>query len=164
VGYGVSDSGRVLVEWDFGTTVPDMAHDLRQLLAPASGGTADRVRIEDAWARPSPPGASAGAVYMRLLSPLGDRLLGVVVDDSVAGGAEIHRTQKGPGGLTTMRPVETLDLPPGFVVELRPGGSHIMLVRLARPLIAGRAIDVRLRFERAGEGVWRVPVRSEPGN
>lgn len=51
----------------------------------------------------------------------------------------------------TMRPVEAIDIPAGETVMLKPGGYHIMLIDLAKPLKVGDKIDLTLKFEKAGE-------------
>lgn len=50
-----------------------------------------------------------------------------------------------------MRPVDSIDLPAGEDVVLEPGGYHIMLLELAKPIKDGETIQVTLTFENAGE-------------
>jgi copper(I)-binding protein len=100
-----------------------------------------------------------GAVYMKLASADGDRLIGVGVPASVAAAAELHEVVTDSLGRMRMRPVTGIDLPAGRTVELRPGALHIMLLDLARPLAAGESIVVRLRFEKSPERAVRVVVR-----
>jgi hypothetical protein len=59
----------------------------------------------------------------------------------------------------SMRRVDGIDLPAGREVTLSPGASHIMLVDLARPLVAGDTLRLTLTFEKAGPLAVRVPVR-----
>jgi copper(I)-binding protein len=65
------------------------------------------------------------------------------------------------GGEMTMRPVEFVELPAGVAVEMKPGGHHIMLMDLAKPLAAGTTFKLTLTFEKAGEITIDVPVRDE---
>jgi copper(I)-binding protein len=110
--------------------------------------------------------ASNGVVYMQLASQEPDRLVGVSVNPSIAGAAEIHETvtmgegaDSEIGGQMTMRPVGTIALPPGEDVLLEPGGFHIMLLDLASPLSVGDVFDLTLSFEAAAELVVEVEVR-----
>jgi periplasmic copper chaperone A len=49
-------------------------------------------------------------------------------------------------------------VPVGSLVEFRSGGNHLMLVGLARPLVAGMVLPLTLKFQRAGEIKVNVPV------
>ena len=44
----------------------------------------------------------------------------------------------------TMRAVDELPLPAGKTVELKPGGYHVMLIDLVKPLAAGDKVPVTL--------------------
>lgn len=54
--------------------------------------TVASLQIDDVWARQSPMGTSAGAVYLTITSPIDDELVGASVPTSVAGTTEIHET------------------------------------------------------------------------
>jgi copper(I)-binding protein len=54
-------------------------------------------------------------------------------------------------GVMTMRPVdEGLAIDPGKTVTLAPGGYHLMLLGLKKPLREGDKVAITLKFERAG--------------
>ena len=56
-----------------------------------------------------------------------------------------------PDGIMKMRPVpEGVDIPAGETVHLAPGGYHLMLLDLERPITDGEMIPVKLEFEQAG--------------
>ncbi|MFI5370674.1 MAG: copper chaperone PCu(A)C [Candidatus Eisenbacteria bacterium] len=129
------------------------------LPATGCGGRRPAIAVTDAWARATPAASTVGAAYMRLASADGDRLIGVAVPPSVASAAELHEVVTDSLGRMQMRPVTGIDLPAGRTIELRPGGWHVMLVGLTRPLAAGGSIVVRLRFEKAAELAVRVTVR-----
>ena len=58
-----------------------------------------------------------------------------------------------------MRQVKTLEIAPGETVALKPGGLHLMLIGLKRPLQDGEEISLNLC---SGEQCWTysVPVIS----
>jgi copper(I)-binding protein len=58
------------------------------------------------------------------------------------------------GDVMRMREVPSIEIPPGRTVTFGPGGLHLMMIGLTRPLRQGETVPVTLRFERAGE----VPV------
>jgi copper(I)-binding protein len=47
----------------------------------------------------------------------------------------------------------------GQTLEFQPGGLHVMLTGLRRPLVAGTAFDLDMLFEVAGPRRVRVAVR-----
>jgi periplasmic copper chaperone A len=71
-------------------------------------------------------------------------------------------TSTSSDGVARMRPVTGgLEIPAGEEVELRPGGSHIMISGLKGALAPGATLPLRLRFERGGEREVAVRVRSD---
>src|SRR5918997_4583340 len=111
---------------------------------------AGSLSIETPWSRATPGGTKIGAGYMRILNRGSepDRLIGGSA--AAAGGFALHETTN-VDGVARMRPVESgLVIPPGATVDLSPGGMHIMLVDLKRPLKQGDTIEGTLVFERAG--------------
>ena len=126
----------------------------------AAGTAAAAPTIAAAWARTSPANATTGAVYMTITSASGDTLENAAVDASVAGMAEVHEVVM-TGGEMKMQHVDHVDLPAGTAVELKPGGYHIMLMHLAKPLTAGSTIAITLTFAKAGAVKVDVPVGDE---
>lgn len=145
-----------------------------------SSATKEDITISGAWARTSPMSVTVGAVYMDITASFDDELVGASVDASIAATAEIHETVTAmPGeegeassmssdmtqdtmvGEMTMRPVSSVALPAGEMVQLMPGGYHIMLLDLAAPLEVGQTFDVTLTFANAGAKVVTVEVRDE---
>jgi periplasmic copper chaperone A len=50
------------------------------------------IEVTDVWARQSPMGTTAGAVYMNITSPTDDALVGASVPEEIAGTVEVHET------------------------------------------------------------------------
>lgn len=67
-----------------------------------------------------------------------------------------------PGtGAMMMRPVAKIALAKGSMVELKPGGYHVMLLGLVKPLKVGDTLKMTLTFEKAGTITVDVPVRED---
>src|SRR5205823_8427724 len=107
------------------------------------------LRIEHPYARATPPGARSGGAYLTIENRGGtaDRLIHVATP--VAGEAEVHSMSM-EGNVMRMRAISAVDVPPHATTTLKPGGYHIMLLDLTRPLVPGEAIPLTLTFERAG--------------
>jgi periplasmic copper chaperone A len=116
------------------------------LVCAGAAPAAAQVRATDAWARGTAPGQTSSAVYMRLRST---EPAAVVAVESPLGVAELHE-MKMDGDIMRMRLVRRLELPAGRTVELNPGGAHVMLTALKRPLARGDRVPVRLTVETAG--------------
>ena len=61
-------------------------------------------------------------------------------------------------GEMVMQEVESIAIPAGETVELKPGGYHIMLIDLVAPLELGQEFDIVLTFANAGEVTVTVVV------
>jgi copper(I)-binding protein len=57
--------------------------------------------------------------------------------------------------------VPRLELLPGKTVELKPGGYHMMLVDLKRPLKKGDLVPIRLKVELSDKTVKTIQVMAE---
>ncbi len=77
-----------------------------------------------------------------------DRLIGV--ETPAAKSAMLHESSVGADGVAKMSHVEGIDLPAGETVVLEPGGYHIMLMGLTKPLTEGEMVPATLIFEHAG--------------
>ncbi len=114
--------------------------------------------VSGAWARATPPGVSVGAAYLTIAGgSTNDRLVGADTDRATM--VQLH-TVEGSNGVAAMRQVDGVAVPTGKQVALAPGGTHIMLMGLTRPLVAGETFPLQLRFENAGEQVVQVSVRA----
>lgn len=115
------------------------------------------ITVEGAYARASLGKAPNSVVYMTIRTGgESDRLL--QVDSPVAEAVEVHTTEMDSQGVMKMRPVEAVSIEPTAATEMRPGGLHIMLLRLVDPLEEGSTIPLTLTFEKAGELTFDVPV------
>jgi periplasmic copper chaperone A len=118
------------------------------------------VTVSAAWARATPPGMAVAAVYLTVTGgSQADRLVGAQTPR--AGMAQIHVVTQAEG-MARMRETEGIEVPAHESVSLAPQGTHIMLMDLPRPLVAGERFPLTLQFERAGKLDVSVEVRA-PG-
>ena len=128
------------------------------LLLAAGSALAGQLTVKSAWARATPPGVTVGVVYFQLEngSAKSDRLLKLTTP--VAASAGVHRTEI-VDDVARMREVAMLHVAPGEKIEFAPGGYHVMLMGLKKPLVAGRKFELELLFEVAGQRRVTVVVR-----
>jgi periplasmic copper chaperone A len=117
-----------------------------------------QVEISDAWIRATAPGqkTAAGYMIMRNKSAQPERLVGG--SSQAAAKLETHVSIK-DGDIMRMREVKGYDIPAKGSFELKPNGSHLMLVDLKRPLKEGDKVPVVLKFEKSGEVKVEFEVR-----
>jgi hypothetical protein len=107
------------------------------------------LRIINPTARATPPGARTGGAYLTIENRGRDNERLVRVASPVADSAQLHMMRV-EGGMMRMRDVTSVGIPAGSVMTLAPGGYHVMLVGLKRPLVAGDAFPLALTFEKSG--------------
>lgn len=103
-----------------------------------------QVTVNDPWVRGTVAQLKATGAFMQLTATEASRLVGVA--SPVAGTVEIHE-MKMDAGVMKMRPITGLDLPAGKMVELRPGGYHVMLIDLKQPIAEGATVPLTLTVE-----------------
>jgi copper(I)-binding protein len=131
-------------------TSPSFAHEYK----------VQDLTIGHPWSRATPGGAKVGVVYITLINDgkTADRL--IKVSTPVAASASIHSSVQ-DGDIMRMREVEGIEIPAGKEIELKPGGLHIMLMGLTRPLKDGEMFPLTLTFAKAGEVALEAMVADQ---
>jgi len=122
-------------------------------------GHAGNLVIEGGWVRATPNGAKAGAAYLTVENKgeTEDRLMSG--SSNVAPTVQVHE-MKVDNGVMSMREVEGgLALPPHAKTELKPGGYHIMLIGLTKPIAPGQDVALTLHFAKAGDVTLHLPAK-----
>ena len=125
------------------------------LAASPALGQKSGLEVTHAWSRPAPAGR-VGVVYLTVTdSGTPDRLTGA--NSPIAEQVELHQSAT-VNGVATMRPVDGVPVAPGTPAVLAPGGYHLMLRGLKRPLAAGQSFPLTLNFAKAGTLTTTVTV------
>ena len=126
------------------------------LVSATHSRAADGIAVRDAWSRTTPPGTTVGAAYFVIVNRgARDRLLRI--STPIAERAELHVSAM-VGGMMTMKPLEMVEIERNATVTFAPGGRHVMLIGLQRPIKAGDKIPLTLTFEKSGPVQTTVPV------
>lgn len=113
--------------------------------------------VSDAWARATPPGLDVGAAYMVIQGgSKPDKLLGGTSDHAAM--VHLHAVDA-KDGVSKMRAIESLEIPAGQTVTLAPNSTHLMLMGLSSPLVAGQTFLVTLQFAHSEPLPVKVTVR-----
>ena len=105
---------------------------------------APEINITDNWVRATSEGQDVGAAYMTITSA-SDKSL-VKVESSVTDSVEIHSMSM-ENGVMKMRMLEKLELKANTPYKLAPGGFHLMLFDLNKPLKVGGIVSFTLHFK-----------------
>ena len=140
---------------------------MRRIAAPAAAAAAllfalalpaaAQVTVTDPWARATVAGQKTSGAFLQLTSATDAVLVGAA--SPVAKIVEIHE-MKMDAGVMKMAAVDKLPLPAGKPVELAPGGYHVMLMDLTRPLKAGETIPLTLTIADPAGRTQKVEVRA----
>ncbi len=132
--------------------LPSILAGLVLLTAACSGGGNGIVEITDSWAPTTPPGAQAAVVYLTIANGTGedDQLIAVTTDR--CGTIELHATQFDDNRVMRMRLAEPdqLTIPAGEILEMIPGGLHVMCIAPTSPFEVGEQLDLMVTLEAAG--------------
>lgn len=115
-------------------------------LISSASGASDTLIISDAWVRATPPGKMMTAGYASLENVSKDVITITGVSAQIAVHTSLHETRI-ERDRSTMRPVAELSIDAGERVSLKPGGLHIMLMKLSESLTDGQSIDICLELE-----------------
>jgi copper(I)-binding protein len=145
------------------------------LLSACTKPKAGQIEAKDAWVRAAAApqmqmdsgssmsgsehmsgGTSAAYMVLHNLTDETDRLVSVTTDAAESAGMHITQVEN---DIATMRPVDSIEVPPQGETKLVPGGLHIMLMGLKHELKAGDKVRLILQFEKAGAVSVEAEVR-----
>jgi hypothetical protein len=108
-----------------------------------------KIEIKDAWARPAAKHANS-ALYFSIYNngEIPDTLINA--KSKSADLTEVHETFKRENNQMGMRAVKFIAIPPKSVIELKPGGYHVMLLDMKKDYRTGDFIMTIIKLKNAG--------------
>ncbi|HKR86785.1 MAG TPA: copper chaperone PCu(A)C [Phenylobacterium sp.] len=124
--------------------LPAAAAALVLVAAPLGAARAAEIEAVRPWSRPAAVGGT-GAGYVTLVNhgKSADALVGAASPDAAK--VEMHAARMA-GGVMKMTPEAQTPIPANGQVSFAPGGRHLMLVGLKRPLKIGDKVPATLKF------------------
>ena len=147
---------------------------MQQMQQPMAGGDAQpmpplptpepgKLTVIDVRARPAPLEGGNGAAFLTVLNGLDTPVQLVSATGDVAAAIELHETTN-ENGVMKMEPrPEGFPVPAGEALQLQPGGKHVMLLGLAKPLAPGDSFTLTLNFDGSDPITVTVPVMEMSG-
>ena len=102
--------------------------------------------VSNAWVQAMPPSQTTTAAYMSITNNSSQEAVLVSASSDIAGVTEIHQMSQ-MNGMMKMAMISNLHILAQGKVELSPGGFHIMLINLKKPVNKGDIVPITLHFQ-----------------
>eukprot|EP01029_Cantina_marsupialis_P023958 TRINITY_DN60467_c2_g1_i1.p1 TRINITY_DN60467_c2_g1~~TRINITY_DN60467_c2_g1_i1.p1 ORF type:complete len:169 (-),score=19.33 TRINITY_DN60467_c2_g1_i1:367-813(-) len=119
---------------------------------------ASSIEVEDAYVRATPPGLPNSAAFLTIENETDTSLSLVKASSQVAKSVELH-THDMKDGVMKMYQVPKIDIAADSKTVLKPGGFHIMLIGLSKPLKEGEKVSLTLEFSNGETKTIEVPIK-----
>ncbi len=123
-----------------------------------SQAIAGEVKVNGAWARATAPGQDVGMAAVKVTSAKDARIIGVT--STASNTAELH-TMVFEGGMMKMRQVDFFEMKANQELVLGPGGNHLMLMGLKKPLKVGDTVALTITVQFADKSKEQVEIKAE---
>lgn len=127
--------------------------------ANAFASDADDIKISNPYVREVPPGAMATGSFLTLKNTSQHTIRLVKASSDAAKTVQLH-THIHDQGVMKMRQVKNITILANSTTELKPGGLHIMLIGIQKPIVQGQIINLTLYFEDKSHVEIHAPVQS----
>ncbi|MEM1372210.1 MAG: copper chaperone PCu(A)C [Pseudomonadota bacterium] len=129
-------------------------------VAPPVLADGDNVVIDGAWSRASIGTSRPGVTYMSLTNTGDTAVIVTGLRTDLAMMPMIHTSSTDEQGVTRMSHMDRLEIGAGETVALAPGGLHVMLMDLQRPMVEGESYTLSLDLQNGDEISVEVPILS----
>ncbi len=108
-----------------------------------------KIEVEHAWIREVPSVSKMTAAYMEIENEgtEDDELIGAETD--ICETVEIH-TVHHEGDMMKMKKIDSIKIPAGEEVKLKPSGYHLMLIGLKKHPKSNEEVKIKLIFKKSG--------------
>jgi len=113
--------------------------------------------ISDAHIKNLPPAVPVRAGYMTIHNPSQVAVIIDAIRSDAFASVEIHRSVM-QDGMMRMDPVDNLQIAPGTIVQLAPGGLHLMMMMPVEPTHPGDEIEIILQLDDGSEQPLKMKV------
>ena len=118
--------------------------------------------VHGAWVREAPPNAVSLAGYMEIVNSGSEERSVVSAESPTFQAIELHRSIV-LQGIARMVPQESIPIPAGGNLALKPGDYHMMLMNPNKALKAGDKVSATLTFDNGERLVVTLEVKKGEG-
>lgn len=123
---------------------------------------ASDLQVHNGYVRAVPPTAAVTAAFMEIHNTSDKNRALVSANSAAAEAVELH-THTNVDGVMQMRQVKQIDLAANSTTHLKPGGLHIMLIGLKKPLKKDDKVLISLTLDDGSLLELDLPVRKMVG-
>lgn len=116
------------------------------------------VTVDDPYVRDVAPGQTVSAAFLQLNNTSAETRYIVNATSAVSKVVELH-AHVHENGMMKMRRIEEIEIPANGKTVLEPGGLHIMLIGLHKPLKIDQKVSITLEFKNGNSQTVEAPVR-----
>jgi copper(I)-binding protein len=127
-------------------------------LLSACGPKGEGVQAANFWMRSGQKDGNSAA-YMMLTNFTDQDVALIGASSDAATAVEIHLSSMGADGTMKMEQQESVAIPAGKALELKPGSYHVMLIGLKQDLKVGDEITLTLHFKTHADVTLTVSVK-----
>ena len=118
-----------------------------------------KLKVENAWLRPAAKGMNS-AMYFKIVNNSSKPDTLYKAASSTAELVQIHETFK-KNGLMGMREVKFIVIKPHSTLTFKPGGYHVMFIKLKKDFKVKSKEEAELYFKNAGEIKVKAVVKKQ---
>ena len=130
------------------------------ITTPSLALAADDIKVNDAWVRAAPPGATVLAAYLTIHNKSAGEQVLSGVSSSQFKSVEIHRTEI-KDGVASMSAEPRITIPAQGTVTFAPNGYHLMLIGPRESLRVGDHVELSLQFDGQLALLVYAPIRAD---
>ncbi len=101
-----------------------------------------RLQLTDGWAKAADTGMSAAFGTLKNTTNKPVRIVAAISPDSTV--LQLHEVVSKDGSMVMQQKTGGFMIPAGGSVELKPGGNHIMFMKVTKPVTAGTMVPITL--------------------
>ncbi|MGK0255448.1 MAG: copper(I)-binding protein [Arcobacteraceae bacterium] len=120
---------------------------------------ASNIEVKDAYVRATPPGLPNSAAFMTVVNHTSEDIAIVKASSTIAKAVELH-THDMKNGVMKMYQVPKIVVPKNAETILQPGGFHVMLIGLVKPLKNKEMVTFTLEFSNGETKTITAPIKT----
>ncbi len=124
----------------------------------ACGPKGEGVQADGYWVRSGMKDGNSAA-YMMLTNYTDADVALVGVSSDVAAAVEVHLSSVDANGVMQMTKQDSVVIPAGKALELKPGSYHVMIIGLTKDLNVGDEVTLTLHFDGYQDITVTAPVK-----
>ena len=118
------------------------------------------ILVSNAWVQVMPPSQTTSAAYMMITNNSSKEAVLLSATSEIADSVEIHQMSE-MNGMMNMAMVSSVHILAHDKVILQPGGFHLMLINLKKPLNKGDIVSIALHFQGGSDIVVNAEAKAE---